>query len=296
MKHFSRICLLLVLTTSSGLALAAKKADPDVVALNQRLQVLQRDPALAELAPYERLQAQQAVATLGQAKKKERELFLFLAQRRVEIAEAAAATAVAGQELARLDGVYRDLQVQESRQQAAQALAEAERQRVLAQLQAEEAERLRLEAEAEAAAREEAEQTLTTVTTQQAARLTAAQRKEAELAREEAELVSGERLPASKFDNRGEVFTLAGEVFETGSARLTEAGNRAIAALGAYLEARPRAKARIHGYGEQELGQQRANSLRDALVAAGVPRTRLQAADAKRKAAPSRAAELVVTP
>ena len=54
--------LVLVLACLSLPALSAER--PEVIALNQRLSSLQADPALSELAAYERLQAQQAIACL----------------------------------------------------------------------------------------------------------------------------------------------------------------------------------------------------------------------------------------
>ena len=55
-----------------GLALATQTAlaaeNPVVVQLNQRLAALQADPDLAELAAYEKLQAQHAVAAFSKAR------------------------------------------------------------------------------------------------------------------------------------------------------------------------------------------------------------------------------------
>lgn len=286
-----RAALFTALAIASSAAVAAE--NPDVLRLTQRIAALQADPQLRELAPYERIQARQAIDGFAEAKRSQRETLLYLAEKRVEIAEIAARTAAAERELDRLDDVRRDLMIEASRQDAARARAETERLRIQAQIQTEEAERLRLAAEAEAQARLDAEDTLTAVTGQQTAKLSAAQRKEAQLAREEAELVSGTKLPASKFDSRGEAFALAGSAFESGSASLSAAGKGTASALAAYLDARPKTRARIDGYGDGKLGQRRAEALRDALVAAGVSRSRLQASG-KGKATQARAAEAVV--
>ncbi len=69
---------------------------------------------------------------------------------------------------------------------------------------------MRQAAEAEALAVRMRKNTLSTVAGQQSAKLSAARQKEARLAREEAELVSGVKLPASRFEARGEVFALPG--------------------------------------------------------------------------------------
>ncbi|WP_447938594.1 OmpA family protein [Pseudoxanthomonas mexicana] len=285
-----------------GLVLAATAAmsafaadNPVVVQLNQRLARLQSDPALAEFAAYEKLQAQHAVAAFDDARRSQRETLQYVAERRVEIAEIAARTQAARREADRLDRTRSELLVEASRREAERARREAERLRVQAQIQAEEAERLRLAAEAEALARQEAETTLDTVAGQQASRLSTARQRELKLAREEAELVSGAKLPASKFESRGEVFTLGADAFATGSAKLSAGGTSSASALAAYLQANPKARARIEGYGDKQTpGQRRADAVRDALATGGVQRNRLQST-AKGAGTKARAIEVVIT-
>ena len=264
-----------------GLALATQTAlaaeNPVVVQLNQRLAALQADPDLAELAAYEKLQAQHAVTAFSKARRSQRETAQYVAERLVQIAETAARAQAARREADRLDRTRSELLVEASRREAERARREAERLRVQAQIQAEEAERLRLAAEAEALARQEAETTLDTVAGQQANRLSAARQRELKLAREEAELVSGAKLPASKFEARGEVFTLGADAFASDSAKLSASGASRASALAAYLQANPKARARIEGYGDKQTpGQRRADALRDALTAAGIAKSRLQ--------------------
>lgn len=264
-----------------GLALATQTAlaadNPVVVQLNQRLAALQADPDVAELAAYEKLQAQHAVTAFSKARRSQRETAQYVAERRVQIAEIAARAQAARREADRLDRTRSELLVEASRREAERARREAERLRVQAQIQAEEAERLRLAAEAEALARQEAETTLDTVAGQQANRLSAARQRELKLAREEAELVSGAKLPASKFEARGEVFTLGADAFASDSAKLSASGASRASALAAYLQANPKARARIEGYGDKQTpGQRRADALRDALTAAGIAKSRLQ--------------------
>ena len=256
-------------------ALAAER--PEVTALNQRLAALQSNPQLVAFAAYERLQAQQAVAVLAKARGKQRESALYVADRRVEIAETMARAESAQREADRLDRTRSELLIEASRRDAARARQEAERLRVQAQIQAEEAERLRLAAEAETLARQDAEDMLTSVAGQQTAKLSAARQKEARLARQEAELMSGAKLPASKFETRGEVFTLGAAAFNPGQATLSVAGASHVTALAAYLQANPKAKARIEGFGDKLTpGQRRGDAVRDALVAAGIGKARLQ--------------------
>ena len=282
-----------------GLALAAQGAvaaeNPVVVQLNQRLAALQADPDLAELAAYEKLQAQHAVAAFSKARRSQRETAQYVAERRVQIAEIAARAQAARREADRLDRTRSELLVEASRREAERARREAERLRVQAQIQAEEAERLRLAAEAEALARQEAETTLDTVAGQQANRLSAARQRELKLAREEAELVSGAKLPASKFEARGEVFTLGADAFASDSAKLSASGASRASALAAYLQANPKARARIEGYGDKQTpGQRRADALRDALTAAGIAKSRLQSSG-KGAGSKARALDVIVT-
>lgn len=267
---------------------------PEVIALNQRLASLQADPQRMEFAAYEKLQAQQAIAVLAKARGKQRDSALFVADRRVEIAETAVRAEFARREADALERTRSDLLVEASRRDAARARQEAERLRVQAQIQAEEAEQLRLAAEAETVARQDAEDTLTTVAGQQTARLSAARQKEAQLARQEAELMSGAKLPASKFEARGEVFTVGSNAFAPGQPKLSDSGTSSVSAIAAYLQANPKAKARIEGFGDaQTPGQRRADAVRDALVAAGVPKNRLQSVG-KGNGSRTRATEVIV--
>ncbi|KAF1719082.1 OmpA family protein [Pseudoxanthomonas wuyuanensis] len=291
-RYAQQALLLAALLAFSAASLAAER--PEVIQLNQRLAALQMDPDQAEAAAFEKLQAQQAIGVLVKARSRDRDGALYIAQRRVEIAETAVRTQLARREVNRLDRTRSELLVEASRREAERARQEAERLRVQAQIQAEDAERLRMEAEAELLARQDVEQALSKVTGQQTARLSAARQKEAQLARQEAELMSGAKLPASRFDNRGEVFTLAADTFEAGSATLSAAGQSRVSALAAYLQAVPKAKARVEGYGDaQTPGQRRADAIREALAAAGVGKARIQAV-AKGDGSRARAAEVLV--
>ena len=276
-------------------ALPALSADrPEVVALNQRLMTLQSDPQWLEFAAFERLQAQQAVAALSKARSSTRESALYIADRRVEIAETAARAESARREADRLGRTRSELLVEASRREAARARQENERLRIQAQIYNEEAERLRVAAEAETVARQDAEDMLSSVAGQQTAKLGAARQKEAQLARQEAELMSGAKLPASRFESRGEVFTLSGAAFAPGQAKLSAAGSSSALALAAYLQANPKAKARIEGFGDKQTpGQRKADALRDALVAAGIPKARLQSS-AKGEGSKSRSVDVIV--
>ncbi|WP_434989093.1 hypothetical protein [Xanthomonas melonis] len=277
------------------LALAAKD-DPQADALNRRLAVLQSDPQTSELARYERLQAQQTVAALAEAKRRDRDELLFLADRRVEIAELTARTALARRELDRLESTRNDLLIEASRRDASRARQEAERLRVQAQIQAEAAEQARLAAEQEVLARQDAELALNSVAGKQTAKLNAAQQKAVQLAHEEAELVSGAKLPPAKFDSRGEVFSLGSGAFGGKAALSGDAAGQA-KALAEYLNIGKKGRVNIVGFdSDAATARKRAEALRDALVAGGVAASRLQVSGNKAAASKARAAEVVVAP
>jgi outer membrane protein OmpA-like peptidoglycan-associated protein len=278
------------------LAVAASE-DPAVAMLNQRLVALQADMRTADLAALERLQAQQAIAVLAKAKRKELDQARYLAERRVTIAETSARAEAARREVDQLERTRSELLVEASRREAARARQEAERLRVQAQIQAEEAERLRQAAEAEILARQDAEAALTSVAGKQAARVSTAQQNAAKLAREEAELVSGQKLPASKFEARGEVFTLAGDAFAAGQATPSSAARDQLKALSEYLNIGRKGRVIVEGYDSANgVGQRRAQALKDALVAGGVAANRIQVTGKKAAATRARSAEVIVAP
>lgn len=173
-----------------GAVLAQSGAGDDAAPLQARLRALDADPERGQLAAYERLRARQALDVLAGARGTQaRADARQVAEWRLETAEIAAATELARRQIDRLDRERSELLVEASRQDAARARAEAERLRIQAQIQAEEAERLRLEAEMESGARQRAEGALDDVAKTQADRLRAARAREAELKRQEAELL-----------------------------------------------------------------------------------------------------------
>jgi outer membrane protein OmpA-like peptidoglycan-associated protein len=244
-----------------------------------RLQALAADPQLAPHAAFERLRAQQAVDALAKTRGRKRGAAEYLTLRRVEIAELAARNEAARRDIDQLDRERSELLIEASRRDAEAARAEAERLRVQAQIQAEEAERLRQQAAQSDAAMQDVEAAIAGVSDVQAAKLKAAREREAKLAREEAELVAGGKLPASRWDERGEVFTLGADAFAAGKATLSEKGASSVRTLAAYLQATSGSAARIEGVDTKAaLAQQRAEAVRDALVKAGASRQQVRAA------------------
>ncbi|MEO5565907.1 MAG: DUF4398 domain-containing protein [Luteimonas sp.] len=164
----------------------------EAMAPAMRLEALDADPRYAGLAAYERLRARQQVELLAEAKSKQRPAAMVVAARRVEIAELAARSELIERDLRTLEQARSELLVEASRREAERARQEAERLRVQAQIQAEETARLRAAAEAETQAREQAEAVILDVGGEQAAQLKAARQREAELARQEAELMAAQ--------------------------------------------------------------------------------------------------------
>ena len=255
------------------LDLPAIPAPPD-----QRLLALEADTRLNPFAQYERLQARQALAVLETVSRRDLSAALARADRRVTIAEQAARIEATRREIERMERERAELLVEASRRDAERARAEAERLRLEAQIQAEEAARLRAQAE-------QAEAVLDGAQIEQGARVAAARQKEADLARQEAELVAGAKLPPVRQTAQGELFTLAGDAFASGQASLTAGAAASIKALGIYLAALPGGAIQIVGHTDSQgddaanlaLSERRAQQVRASLAAAGVARDRLTA-------------------
>ena len=171
-------------------------ADADAMTPEMRLQALDGDPRYAGRAAYERLRATQAVARLAEVRRNERAAAAVVAARRVAVAEVAARNERLAQAVDQAERSRSELLVEASRREAERARQEAERLRVQAQIQAEEAARLREAAAAEAAARQQAEALILDVGGEQAEKLRQAREREAELKRQEAELLEAQEAAA----------------------------------------------------------------------------------------------------
>ena len=283
--NLRRIALPLALAAAFAAAPAAAADNPDAARLSQRLTTLDADPQLNTFAAYERLQARQAVNALVEASRRDQPAALYVAERRVSAAESSARAQAMQREIDRLERERAELLVEASRQDAARARAEAERLRLQAQMQAEEAERLRLQSEADAVAMQDVETALKGVAGAQAARLNAAREREAKLAREEAELVTGGKLPSSKRDNRGEVFTLGKGSFGSGKAGLSGDATISVKTVAAFADAygSPGIKVEVTA-ADAKLAQRRAEAVRDALVAGGLAQGKVQVSGRSGKA------------
>jgi outer membrane protein OmpA-like peptidoglycan-associated protein len=297
-----RIAGVLVLATLllPGAALAAPKVDPEAARFAAELAALDADPALSGLAGVARLQAQQALVRLQQARSHDRPQALLIVSRRVEAAVAAANAELLEQQSAQLDRERDQIMIEAARLEAIRSRREAEMLRMQTLAREEETERL-AEAGRVATEQSEAEAEAANAEAAQANRLAAARAREVELARKEAELAAavadaGGRNDAGKGDDSGNVaapssrrsggrtvYTLDGQAFPSGSAQLT---SRAIASLrqlaaevpaGASLQIEGHTDAQGADDANRLLSQRRADAVRRALAAAGIAASRLRA-------------------
>jgi outer membrane protein OmpA-like peptidoglycan-associated protein len=283
----NRLLLAMVLTLATCGAYAAKQ-DLDYERLRASLNALAGDATLGNLAPAERALAEQAVQALNDSSggKVEHAHRLYIAERRVDIAYAAAQAVDAERRLAQLDREHDRILIDASRREVENARMDAEKQRIASMVQAEESDRLRAEGEQNAAAAESARAQAVQTT-----RIADAQAKEAELARKEAQLAE---LAASDLRGRlqniratrgtqGMQMTLDDVAFAPGRAALRPEARASLGKLVAFVNKDPNKPIRIEGHTDgrgnpnanQILSQKRADSVRDALIAAGVAANRM---------------------
>jgi hypothetical protein len=204
MKRFPTFFAGLLLVLAGTQAVHAAQDDIDVNRLNNSLDQLANDPTLGNYAQAEQARAHDAINRLAQASSRDRAHALYLAERRVDLAKAAAQLQDAQLKLIQLDREHDQILLDNSRREAERARRELERQRMQYQMAQEEAARLQQQGEAYSQAAEQARSEA-----EKARRLAAAQSKVARAARREAELAtkvakamrsqmqSGEEAPAA---------------------------------------------------------------------------------------------------
>jgi outer membrane protein OmpA-like peptidoglycan-associated protein len=283
MSRFLAILLLIGAST----AIAAKH-DLDYERLRASLNALAADPVLGGLAPAERALAEQAVQALaeGGGGKSERAHRVYLAERRVDVAYAAAQAADQERKVAELDREHDRILLEASQRELQRVRMEAERQRMESELQAEESERLRAEGEQSAQEAEAAK-----AQAAQTQRLFEAQAKAADLARQEARLAEAtagdlrkrlQNLRATR-GAQGMQMTLDDIAFAPGQANLRPEAKASLGQLIAFVNRDQGKPIRIEGHTDSRgatnanrvLSQRRADAVRDALIAAGVAAGRI---------------------
>lgn len=282
-------CAVLWLTLALVGAAHAAKPDLDYERLRGSLNELRNDPALGSLAPAEIALADQALATLAEqgGRSKLHDHLAFIAERRIDIAYAAARTAEQERKLQQLDREHDQILLAASRRDVEQARRDLEKQRIQSLADAEEAQRLRADADAARAQSEQTSQEAETARQQaaQARKLADAQAKEAELARKETQLLeaSHANLAAKGKKAAGAPITLGAAAFAPGQAGLRPGAQAQIAKIVAAAGSRRSIRIEAHAddggsaKGNLALSQQRAHAVRDALIAAGIDGARISA-------------------
>jgi outer membrane protein OmpA-like peptidoglycan-associated protein len=273
---------------------AHAKADLDYERLRSSLNALSADPILGPLAPAERILAEQAVQALvdKSTRGKDHAHQVYIAERRVDTAYAAAQAADQERKLSVLDREHDQILLAASRRDAEQARLEAEKQRIQSLAQAEETDRLRAEADA---AREQSEQDAVSARAQatQAKRLADAQAREADLARQEAKLMAATGADVRDHMNSlraastasGSQMTLDDMVFVAGQTSLRPEAKANFGNVVNFVNSNPTSAIRIEGHTDtsgnarlnQAVSQKRADVVRAALIAAGVDGKRITA-------------------
>lgn len=182
-----------ITTTFAAMAVAllvanpaqARKDDIDVARLNGSLDQLANDPSLGSYAQAEQARARDAINRLAQASKHDRPHDLYLAERRVDLAKAAAQQQDAQVKLNQLDREHDQILLENSRRDADIARRELERQRMQYQAAQEEAARLQAQGQEYSQAADQAR-----AEAEQAKKLAAAQSRVANAARREASLAA----------------------------------------------------------------------------------------------------------
>jgi outer membrane protein OmpA-like peptidoglycan-associated protein len=287
--------LFLGLLLAPALAPAAKR-DLDVERISAALDRLTSDPARAALAAPEIIRARSVLDVLPKARgKDERAHLVYLAEHLVDIALATAEAAQSERKLIELEREHDRILLEAARHDAEMARLESEKLRLQALAQEEETQRAReLQVELEAQQLQSArELEAARATTEQAKRLAAAQAQEAQLARRAAELsrqvTPGVRAQMQALtpqpDARGMVMTLGEGVFAPGSATLQPEVLRELDRIVDFANSDKSRPLLIEGHTDdhgsarlnQELSQDRADALKQALVKRGVAAKRITA-------------------
>jgi len=279
---FRLISVLLGLTVALA-AIAPNSAsarDLDYERLAESFDRLAADPKLGGLAPVQMDRARAALAVLKESNRRDRPHLAYITERRIAIARTTAQAELMESERNTLQRDNDRLQLAAARRDAEQAHRELEQQRLQAQIRAEETERLAREAETARAENEQASQAAEAARAEsaQAKRMADAQAKAAALAKREAELSGPAGAAPTAAPAAKRRMTLSESTFVSGQAALAPAGTARIAGVVDFINSAPGARVRVQvsAAGNGTLARQRAEAMRDALVASGVAASRIE--------------------
>lgn len=271
------VVFVLALGAMAPAVASAASSDAEADRLSAQLDQLGADPTLGNLALGEQARARDAVTALRDAGKRERPHYLFMAQQRVALAQAAAQAAADQNLLDQLNREHDHIMLEASQADAAAARAELARQRLQFQAAMEQAQMLQQQGAAYSQQAQQAQ-----AEAEQAKKLAAAQARAAALARKEAQLAEAATRAlrggsASGNANAGGSarMHLSDGSFSSGGSKLSASRADRLAAFakdhaGQSIRIVPRAAA-----GMRVLAGRRAVSVRDALVAGGADPARI---------------------
>lgn len=280
--------LLVALLAVAGSA-AARGPDLDFQRLSASLDHLAADPVLGNYAPGQQAHARDTLQRLKLAGRKDRAHWLYLSERRVDLAYASAQLDVAQHKLGQLQRERAQIMLEASQRDAARTRRELEVQRMQNLAAAEATQRLQEQGEEYS---QQAEQARAEAT--QAKALAAAQTKAAKLSQKEARVAEAavasmrsrlDHLKATQGSD-GMQMTLGDTTFAPGQSNLRPEARRHLGKLVQFVQAKPKQHVRVEGYTDSSgnaasnmaLSEQRAGAVRDALVAAGVDAARITVA------------------
>ncbi len=264
---------------------SARSGNDDYQRLSDQFDGLASDPVLGLRAPEQMDRARAALENLKKAGRRDREEQAYLTERRIAIARAIAESDVLEDQRNDLQRENDRLQLAVARRDVEQARAELERQRLQSQIRTEEAERARQDAEAARAEGEQASQAADAARAEadQSKRMADAQAKATALAKKEAALeaaVAGDATAAPAkaraATSPARALTLADGLFLDGKASFAVGASKQINKAVGFAKTDATAHVRIDvSAANRTLAQQRANAVREALVAGGISGKRI---------------------
>jgi outer membrane protein OmpA-like peptidoglycan-associated protein len=295
MKWTLPLVVLLALTVAA--CATAPRKDLALERVRSQLETLKADEDLAGYAPLALGEAERALRLAEQAVGDDMYRFhlVYMADRRIQIARTMARRERLEQTHDQLTADRNEMLVQASQLETERARDEAERARMLFAASEEEAERQRREKEQALERGAESERTAERAFEEaaQARRLAESRASEADLARREAELATQqvdslkrqlENLQLRQTES-GVVVTLGDVLFESGEVTLLESAQASLAEVVDLLQSEPEKLIRIEGHTDSvgsaetnlQISEQRAESVRQALVELGVASSRVTA-------------------